>query len=188
MGTDIEGFVEVREGTCWTRAVDIVPFTGRSYDAMGCLFGVRNKTGFSPIAPARGIPTDVSMGLKEELENAKERGYYGHSWISLSEIEDIDRDEASPTGGNRLIVVSGNPTLILDIGSFDKNQQDALRKGKDLVIPDSSQPDGGPSVVRLVPLTRGVALEDFAVLFELMGWLAAHFGRENVRLVVWFSD
>ena len=157
---------------------------------MGCLFGVRNETGLSPIAPARGIPIDVSEGVKEELEIGEQKGvkYYAHSWISLSEIEDIDRDETSPTGESRLIIVSGNPTLVLDPRRFSRGQQAALRKGEDVVLPNSSKPDGGPSVVRLVPLTRGVALRDFAVLFELMRWLGAHFGRENVRLVVWFED
>ncbi|MEV7233076.1 hypothetical protein AB0N06_03510 [Streptomyces sp. NPDC051020] len=60
MGTDIVDFIECRaswyeKGKPWSAAVDLL-YMGRSYDAFGCLFGVRNRAGFRPLAAGRGLP------------------------------------------------------------------------------------------------------------------------------------
>ena len=67
MGTDITGAIECRpwpkfnpEGS-WVYAIALdLLYTGRSYDAFGCLFGVRNYAGFRPLAPDRGLPEDTT--------------------------------------------------------------------------------------------------------------------------------
>ena len=70
MGTDISGVVECRprwaregggEAASWEAALDLFLLdVTRSYDAFGCLFGVRNHAGFRPFAADRGMPADAS--------------------------------------------------------------------------------------------------------------------------------
>ncbi|WP_251021671.1 hypothetical protein [Streptomyces sp. ISL-98] len=72
MGTDIHGFIEVRNSHIDTSEPDDELFLrwypamalehvydDRSYDAFGCLFGVRNRA-FEPLAAQRGYPQDAS--------------------------------------------------------------------------------------------------------------------------------
>ncbi|MFE7237713.1 hypothetical protein [Streptomyces sp. NPDC057580] len=65
MGTDIYGFIECRaswheKGEPWSAAVDFdLLYMGRSYDAFGCLLGVRNRADFRPLAADRGLPEHV---------------------------------------------------------------------------------------------------------------------------------
>jgi hypothetical protein len=44
---------------------------------------VRNDAGFRPVAMDRGLPCDLSSGLRGQLESAVAAGDLGHaSWVS----------------------------------------------------------------------------------------------------------
>jgi hypothetical protein len=199
MGTDILGWVELRKDQRWMRAVDIRPFVVRDSDAFGCLFGVNNRTSFSPIAERRGLPADASRLVREVWDKvSKDPVVHASSWVSLEEIERIDWDEESPAHECRIEVRSGadrRGDTILDseaeIPGLTDEQRAALRRAEPVRISElypgrSGYP--GPFELRRFPLTRGYALKSLARLFELMRWLGDGFGKENVRLIVWFDD
>ncbi|WP_415948332.1 hypothetical protein [Streptomyces sp. KLOTTS4A1] len=75
MSTDVSGMIECRpwaqvwgeddEDAVWTAAIDLFLLnTGNTYDALACLFGVRNAFGFQPLAEDRGLPEDTSDGVR----------------------------------------------------------------------------------------------------------------------------
>ncbi|MFD7684295.1 hypothetical protein [Streptomyces sp. NPDC060187] len=106
MSTDIHGGIEFRhpgtgtdhyDGEPWVAAMDLWPlYDETSYTAFGCLFGVRNKAGFRPLAPGRGLPVDLSSGMRAQLgTGAEEDGLHGASWVSWAELAVIDLSEAA---------------------------------------------------------------------------------------------
>ena len=49
------------EDSVWVGAIDLIVLdTDNAYDALACLFGVRNSYGFRPLAEGRGLPVDAS--------------------------------------------------------------------------------------------------------------------------------
>ncbi|WP_329368247.1 hypothetical protein [Streptomyces sp. NBC_01483] len=66
-------------------------YNDRSYEAFGCLFGVRNGS-FEPLAARRGFPQDASRAAARayqwELEDA-----HSPSWIDWAELEAAEWDE-----------------------------------------------------------------------------------------------
>lgn len=101
MGTDIHGFIEVRNSCThssepdddelffrWHSAIALDHvYGGRSYEAFGCLFGVRGGS-FEPLAAQRGFPRDASRAVARAFEREREdshnpscppiRGRVGH--------------------------------------------------------------------------------------------------------------
>ncbi|MEU8543769.1 hypothetical protein AB0C52_27900 [Streptomyces sp. NPDC048717] len=101
MGADIHGFIECRitygtideEAADWQPAIDLaLLYGGRSYDAFGCLFGVRNRAGFRPLAQERGLPPDVSAEVRSCYEDDPDL-YHSASWIGWEELAAVDWDE-----------------------------------------------------------------------------------------------
>lgn len=112
MGTDIEFYVERREGDqwvpCdeWTQNPDPYAFlTGddfqaepcwsdRSYDVFSILAGVRSTGDYKAIAPPRGLPDDMSEMLHGRAHAHIDDGY-GHSpsWLTLADILAFDWDQ-----------------------------------------------------------------------------------------------
>jgi hypothetical protein len=101
MGTDIHGGIEFRhphagtdyyDGEPWVTAMDLWPlYDETDYAAFGCLFGVRNYAGFQPLAPDRGLPVDLSSGMRAQLEPWVAAGHmHGASWISWTELASIN--------------------------------------------------------------------------------------------------
>ncbi|MBD0837744.1 hypothetical protein [Streptomyces sp. TRM68416] len=105
MGCDIHGYVEVRSwfddtsepeeedsDLRWHPALPL-PFlyNGRSYEAFGCLFGVRGRT-FEPLAPERGFPPDASRAAARAWEEEKADSH-SPSWITWAELEAADWNE-----------------------------------------------------------------------------------------------
>ncbi|MGW7404040.1 hypothetical protein ACWGI9_09910 [Streptomyces sp. NPDC054833] len=97
MSTDIHGGIEFRhpgvdtdyyEGEPWVAAMDLWPlYDETDYAAFGCLFGVRNYAGFQPLAPDRGLPVDLSSGMRAKLGPWVAAGdLYGASWVSWAEL------------------------------------------------------------------------------------------------------
>lgn len=100
LGTDIYGWIEVYTPEIypgcprrWTAVVRIDEIVTRNYGIFGSLFGARNDYGFRPIAPARGIPDDVSGELQEYGDVPPDPGSWPPSWIMWREISEINWDE-----------------------------------------------------------------------------------------------
>lgn len=100
MGTDIHGGIEFRhpgagtdyyDGEPWVAAMDLWPlYDERDYVAFGCLFGVRNSAGFRPLAPERGLPADLSSGMRSTLGSWVVPGdLSGASWVSWAELAEV---------------------------------------------------------------------------------------------------
>ncbi|WP_247708740.1 hypothetical protein [Streptomyces sp. C3-3] len=99
MGTDIHGFIEVRNSYIdssepdddelffrWHPAIALDHvYDGRSYEAFGCLFGVRGGA-FKPLAAQRGFPRDASRAVTRAFEWEREDSH-SPSWISWAELE-----------------------------------------------------------------------------------------------------
>ncbi|MFI2437470.1 hypothetical protein [Streptomyces sp. NPDC018693] len=108
MGCDIHGKVECRTGDGsweydedeWACAIDLeLLHLGRSYDAFGCLFGVRNGWDFAPLAAGRGLPEDASTPTRRAFDDPD---WHSPSWISWAELKRADWDtrgsgEGAPT-------------------------------------------------------------------------------------------
>lgn len=101
MGLDIYGAIECRPvfeygdaiPAKWEYSIDLSQLNGkRNYDAFGCLFGIRNFAGFEPLAEDRGLPDDVADRTREECERYSA---IGTTWISWSELANVDWDEAA---------------------------------------------------------------------------------------------
>ncbi|MGW4027240.1 hypothetical protein, partial [Streptomyces sp. NPDC005009] len=101
MGTAIYGGIEFRHpytgtddynGEPWVTAMDLWPlYDEGDYTAFGLLFGVRNYAGFPPLAPGRGLPVDLSSGMRSALGPWVARGEMdGVSWASWGELASID--------------------------------------------------------------------------------------------------
>lgn len=106
MSTDIHGGIEFRhpgtgtdyyDGEPWVTAMNLWPlYDETSYTAFGCLFGVRNQAGFRPLAPGRGLPADLSSGMRAHLGTGTEKdGLHSASWVSWAELAAIDPREAT---------------------------------------------------------------------------------------------
>lgn len=60
--------------------------TGNAYDALACLFGVRNPFGFRPLAEGRGLPEDASDGLRDAFNAwGGPQDAHATTWISWAE-------------------------------------------------------------------------------------------------------
>lgn len=195
----------------WFAFIDLSGFLGNSYDLFGCLFGVRNYAQFRPIAPFRGLPTDVSQRVRHELEQREldptdlydeaEVGAYGYSWISWAEIKAIDWNEAGEAADTRLHryrrAEDGSP--------LHEGQQRWWPEFARRITPDDTwgleatfNPKVWPvgqeweiegALYRAEKTQRMVCL-DWSVrrLFAVLAALAEFHGDEGVRMVVWFAD
>ncbi|MFD1306882.1 hypothetical protein [Streptomyces kaempferi] len=122
MSTDLSGMIECRPGariwgeddedTVWTAAIDLfVLNVGNAYDALACLFGVRNSFGFRPLAEDRGLPEDVSDGVRAAFI-ACLGPEYSHSttWITGAELAAADWNETDSSGVLSRRAVAGDAT------------------------------------------------------------------------------
>ncbi|MFD8216417.1 CocE/NonD family hydrolase [Streptomyces sp. NPDC059697] len=97
MSTDVSGMIECRplariwgeddEDAVWHAAVDLFLLdTGNAYDALACLFGVRNSFGFRPLTEGRGLPEDTSDGLRDAFNAwGGPQDAHATTWISWAE-------------------------------------------------------------------------------------------------------
>ncbi|GAA1235753.1 hypothetical protein GCM10009665_27450 [Kitasatospora nipponensis] len=191
MGVDIHGFVECRvtrgtldDGTGrWHAAMDLdLLYGGRSYDAFGCLFGVRNHACFRPLAADRGLPADVSPRTRRAHEQWAPDGH-SQSWISWAELAAVDWDEPAEAVDERVHEYTRAPD-----GGW-------VRTGKSFRAPHTRSEgaewveDG--TLLRVVRLARRDAVPqdgEWAPVWQVMGALADVHGAANVRLVVWFES
>ncbi|MFI1764185.1 hypothetical protein ACH41H_19345 [Streptomyces sp. NPDC020800] len=158
MGTDMHGFIEVRNSHIDTSepkddepflrwhpamAMDHV-YDDRSYEAFGCLFGVRSRT-FDPLAAGQGFPSDASRAAARAFQRKSEDAHSA-SWISWAELEAADWDEME------------RPSTLRPAPEDRLTRRQVLRD------------------------------EDWGDVWTVMRILAKRHGAKNVRLVVWFDN
>lgn len=97
MGCDVHMYAEVRdaEGTWqlvteprwrdWRDRPTISPYEARNYRVFGILAGARDD-GVEPISPPRGLPPDVSMGLKCPASDEPYLGDHSFTYLTLSDL------------------------------------------------------------------------------------------------------
>ncbi|MFI6921860.1 hypothetical protein ACIBIZ_18090 [Nonomuraea spiralis] len=111
MGTEIYGYIEARhppahedwyEGDPWTAvSIPLYPlYDEQDYESFACLFGVRDRLGWVPVAPGRGLPPDVSEPVRTDYEHAArlDAAVHGCTWISWAELRDLDMTVRPGTG------------------------------------------------------------------------------------------
>lgn len=195
MGADIHGFVECRAtfgavlgsgrgvGEDWAAAIDLgLLYGGRSYDAFGCLFGVRNYAGFRPLAAHRGLPGDVSEQVRAAYESLGRDGHSA-SWIGWAELERVDWGESAETVDERVHRFAFDA----ERGWVRTGKALGSRRGRS----EGAEWVEGDTLFRVVRLTRRDAVPEggeWAPVWVAMRALADVHGAENVRLVVWFDN
>lgn len=122
MSTDVSGMIECRPGArlwgeddedaIWTAAIDLFLLnTGNAYDALACLFGVRNYVGFRPLAQERGLPEDTSDGVRAAFTAYDgPKCAHGTTWITWAELSSVDWDETDSSGAHSRREVAGDTT------------------------------------------------------------------------------
>jgi hypothetical protein len=102
VGTDIYGFVEVRdpyadedvyEWEPWLCLMPLDPlYRNADYEGFGCLFGVRNWLRWEPVAAGRNLSPDVSSSVRGSYDNyvQLDPAIHGATWVSWAELRDLD--------------------------------------------------------------------------------------------------
>ncbi|MBO1337942.1 hypothetical protein [Streptomyces sp. VRA16 Mangrove soil] len=120
MSTDLNGVIECRPGarlwgpddedSLWHAAVDLwLLDVGNAYDALSCLFGVRNTYGWRPLAEGRGLPADASETLTAD-HGADDPYDAGTTWITWAELLCVDWQETDASGVRTRAQVAGDGT------------------------------------------------------------------------------
>ncbi|WP_405495747.1 hypothetical protein [Streptomyces sp. NBC_00096] len=207
MGTDIHGFVECldEDDALWAAAIDLdLLHHGRSYDAFGCLFGVRNSAGFRALAADRGLPEGASELVRGQFA---EWGRDAHSptWISWAELKRVDWAEPAERVDARIHeyrrtadgwVMSGKAAwdarVAETVGLQMRRDPGRLFGYEAHDWPEGTEwPDGDDRLYRIGRLTRRDAVVpdgEWKPVWTVMETLAALYGDENVRLTVWFDN
>ncbi|MGP3687154.1 adenylate/guanylate cyclase domain-containing protein [Streptomyces sp. IBSNAI002] len=155
MSTEVSGMIECRPGarlwgpddedSVWEAAIDLFLLNnGNAYDALACLFGIRNHCGFRSLAEGRGFPADASETLRAEYA-----AYGGspHTWHNLDHLVrarrrrlERERPFRHPTPRQR------------------RGERDSLGTGLERDVNARRTPRRGPGAARdLVPLIARLA-------------------------------
>ncbi len=121
MSTDFSGMIECRPGariwglddedTVWETAMDVGFLnTANAYDALACLFGIRNSFGFRPLAEGRGLPEDVSDDVRTYFADGRAVDVFGTTWITGVELASADWRETDGSGSRSRQAVAGEET------------------------------------------------------------------------------
>lgn len=98
MGCDIHAHIEILVDGKWEHYAALsLP---RNYALFTKLAGVRDVKGITPIAPPRGLPTDITFVTKLDLLRCG-TCYHTPSWITAEEAEEVEmwclaRNPATP--------------------------------------------------------------------------------------------
>ncbi|MFJ4832993.1 hypothetical protein ACIP79_24270 [Streptomyces sp. NPDC088747] len=122
MSTEVSGMIECRPGarlwgpgdedSGWHSAIDLFLLNnGNAYDALACLFGIRNSFGFRALAQDRGFPCDASKTLRAEYALYDATGdAHGTTWITWAELACADWQETDSSGKRSRESVAGDQT------------------------------------------------------------------------------
>ncbi len=188
MGTDIHGWIEVQQyyqgvkppyDRQWHGIVKIDGLiTGSKPDIFSCLFGVTPYARFDPIAPHRNLPTDISEEASTDYLTCE--GAFGETWVGWSEIAAINWLEDAVDCRPHRYQRDGTGDLVF-IGKAAPHCSDIILEGNIWEV-DST-------VYKIERITRRETLTpDWELLFRLIEVLAQAYGKDNVRLVVWFDQ
>jgi len=88
MGCDIYAYIETSslQGNVWW--LDAKFWCGRDYSLFGLMSGVR---GGPPLFPPRGLPDDIGIGVRAELETFSPE-IHSHSYLSIEEVEKVNNE------------------------------------------------------------------------------------------------
>jgi hypothetical protein len=191
MGVDIDGVVEYRADGGWHLAARLgKAYQGRDYDLFGWLFGVRNHTGFEPMAAGRGVPDDLAA----ESLRLRDPETYAATWVSLPELEAVDWDEAAPEVDARVHQYVRGPEGEWRYATKSAWNRDlAEHAGVDSTnaqeFPEGSEWEVGERLFRVERLTRRCAGgAEWAPVVALMQAIRGQNDGADVRLVVWFDQ
>lgn len=92
MGCDIHVFLEKKNKAGTYEMVEGEILDHRSYALFGFLANVRNYSAVKPISEPRGIPSDVSWPVSDEIKSWDGDGH-GHSWLSVKELTEFDYNQ-----------------------------------------------------------------------------------------------
>ncbi|MEU9039811.1 hypothetical protein AB0D45_33575 [Streptomyces sp. NPDC048352] len=199
MGTHIDGVIETyTAGGGWEMEVDLLDFDlWKARYARECLFGYSDGLGLDrPLFDQRGWPEDACEGVPKVSDELS----HGHSYATWAEIAAVDWDAPLCDGPDGSL-----------LGEWRPGPDGALAWQGSVYLPDevleaaeelfgeylfpSEWPPGGEvhlngAVYRPVVLTAGMYVPPdgpWGPVWASMRALAAEYGDENVRLVVWFG-
>ncbi|MFF0185548.1 hypothetical protein [Streptomyces sp. NPDC005244] len=207
MSTDIHGGIEFRhpgagtdyyDGEPWVAAMDLWPlYDETDYAAFGCLFGVRGQAGFRPLAAGRGLPADLSAGVRAQLGTGTEsNGLHGASWVNWAELAAIDLTTPSDHFIGRLSWHTRSLPSTMNQQCVSEARLPEFRSASDAPPTDLREATGSVEwttdelTYRDEPLTVGAVLgheTHWPHVFAVMKELAGRFGDDGVRLVVAFD-
>ncbi|MCC5580332.1 hypothetical protein IMZ11_32405 [Microtetraspora sp. AC03309] len=206
MGTDIYGFIEVRhlsvgkdwhEGEAWAVCMRLdVLYEGSDYAAFGCLFGVRDWLGWTPVAAERGLPADVSESVRTEYERDARLDDAIHSctWVSWAELRELDMTVRPAARG--MLEIHPRPWMIERYRIDDQWPDEVVEQygmpplGASPVEAPAGRWEVAGATLEYGPVTRLDVLgpgTGWEHVFEVMRALAQRFAPDGVRLVVWFD-
>ncbi|MEU9864773.1 hypothetical protein AB0D99_28240 [Streptomyces sp. NPDC047971] len=199
MGTFIDGVIETRAaGEPWGTEVDLLDFDlGKQRDARDVLFGYGGALSVDrPLFDARGWPEDACEEVPRQIDELS----HSHSYATWAEIAAVDWDAPLRDGPDWNHVAEWRPgpdgRLVLhDVSWVPSAVVDAAAKLFGEPLHPGEWPPGGEvplngAVYRPVVLTaRMIVPPDgaWSPVWASMRALAAEYGDENVRLVVWFG-
>ena len=182
MGTDIDGWVEVKSTTGnWRGVIKIQPLLDRHYDMFSCLFGVKNYAGFVPVVEERGMPVDSSYQARFDHWHLVS---HSHTWIMWEEILNINWDEPAERLDRRVRHYRRNEDGEWQL--YMKSLKPSFARFK---FDKEEFFQDGDTLFKVERMTRGDALtSQWKFLFKFMETLGDRFGNGNVRLIVWFDS
>ena len=196
MSIDVGGWIEVRmAGTsAWKGIERINSYTDRANGMLQCLFGLGQTYHFQPIAPARGVPADASPEVRRDIATWGEwearnatTGETEVNWITWAEIAAIDWQEQAVSAYERFIRTKRGQLIRDPAHGWQHrarlaevlDRQGGWPEGSDELEVD------GAIYRRLLVARNTVKSEDWQLLFAHLEKLAAQYGPDGVRLVVW---
>ncbi|MFI0479646.1 hypothetical protein [Actinomadura sp. 9N215] len=197
MGTDIYGWIEIRDGTQgWRPETELSDlYSDRDYDAFAWLFGLRNIGDFQPLAANRGLPVDVSHYVRGQVEEWQ----HGTTWISWAEVATADWEvKCRPPEKRVRIYQRRDGGALRPVGWYSWLWEPSDLKGEPLEGSSLARwrehgewtsPDGS-TMYRAETLRRRHAVPPdgpWQPVWQAMAELADRCGDQGVRLVVWFG-
>jgi hypothetical protein len=100
------------EDSVWHTAIDLSLLdNGNAYEALACIFGIRNYFGFRPLAEGRGFPNDASEDLQTEyVTYGGPPDVHGTTWITWAELAATDWRETDRSATRSRESVAGDET------------------------------------------------------------------------------
>lgn len=207
MGCDAHGIIEYKQeyskgSSTWRFVGRLDSLVGRNYDTFGSLFGVRNTANFYSLFEKRGFPEELSHNGREELSYYYENGLVGavdcHSmtYFFLDELDDVNWDQNSAFRDERISIVDEDGKEKLKFG-YSSEVEEALTpeemtkvsEGEPVELPNKTEDGEKRFAVCKKPTRKEVMSKDWEwFLFDYLESIGRRYGRENVRVTVWFDN